>query len=372
VIRLKKNFTISLFIRNFYLLLVVLSVVSCSKTNLIEKPVDPDPDTIPPPVSYKSGIFIINEGNYNWGNASVSFINPKDSLLKKDLFQSINKRSLGDVAQSMKVYNNKGFIVVNNSNTVEVVSLDDFKSVATITGFNSPRNIEIIDANKAYVTNMFNDISVVDLNTYKITKTIHVEDWTESMIRYKDYVFVTCIGTFNEPNSKRKAKLEIISTKEDRIVDSLSTGKEPLGIVIDKKLKIWVLCTGGFDSYEAPSLLRVDPDLLTVERAYTFTQGTDTPSKLCINASLDTLYFINNGVYQMPVNSATLPAQPFIPADGRLFYGLGISPSGNIFVSDAIDYVQDGYVYQYNQSTGQLIKSYRAGRIPGFFCFSEE
>jgi len=55
-----------------------------------------------------------------------------------------------------------------------------------------------------------------------------------------------------------------------------------------------VLCTGGFDNYEAPSLLRIDPDLLMVEKVYSFTQGKDTPSRLCINPSGDTLYYLNN------------------------------------------------------------------------------
>jgi hypothetical protein len=366
---LRKNST-SLF-RNICLLLVILSIVSCGKKNLVEKPVDPGPDdTIPAPVSFKNGIFIVNEGNFNWGNASISFINASDYLVNQNVFQEANNRSLGDVAESMKVLNNKGFIVVNNSNTVEVVSLEDFKSIASIKGFNSPRNIEFIDSTKAYVTNMLGDISVVSLQTFTITKTIQIHDWTESLLKYDDYVFVTCVGSYNEPNSKRKSKIAIISTKDDRIIDSISTGKEPLAIVIDKKLKIWVLCTGGFDGYEAPTLLRLDPDLRMVEKEFAFVQGVDSPSRLCINPSGDTLYFLNNGVFQMPVNSSSLPSEPLIAPAGRLFYGLGISPNGNVFVSDAVDYVQNGWAYQFNQSTGALIKSYKAGRIPGYFCFT--
>jgi hypothetical protein len=373
VIRSNEKSLLSIYFRHFILLLIIVTIASCSKKNLIEKPVDPGPDdTIPTPESFKNGIFIVNEGNYNWGNASISFINSKDSLVNKDVFQQVNKRSLGDVAESMKIFNNKGFIIVNNSNTIEVVSLDDFKSVASINGFDSPRNIEFIDSTKAYVTNMFKDISVVDLKTFKITKTIRIEGWTESMLRYNDYIFVTCVGTFNVSNAKRKAKIEIISTRDDRVVDSINSGKEPMGIVIDKKKKIWVLCTGGFDNYEAASIIRIDPDLKMIEKVFAFTLGKDTPSRFCINHTGDTLYYLNNGIYKMPVSSSSLPEQPFVRADGHLFYGLGISPKGNIFVSDAVDYVQDGWVYQYDQSNGTLLKSYRAGRIPGSFCFTEQ
>jgi len=361
------------YFRSLIILISSLIILSGCQKNILEHtdPVDPDPDPDTTFKSYENGIFIINEGNFNWGNASVSFIDSKDYLVKQDIFQKANNRSLGDVAQSMKVFNNMGFIVVNNSNSVEVVSLKDFKSIKTITGFNSPRQIEIIDSNKAYVTNMMKDIAVVDLHTFTITKTIKLHDWTESMIRFNDYIFITNVGSYNSPNVKRKAKIQIISTSDDQIVDSIITGKEPLSILIDRKEEIWVLCTGGFDSYEAPTLLRIDPVLKMVEKTFTFEKGVDSPSRLCINHTGDTLYYLNKGVCQMPVNAPDLPSQPLIPSDGHLFYGLGINPdNGNLFVSDAVDYVQNGWVYQYNQSNGKLIKTYPAGRIPGSFCFS--
>jgi DNA-binding beta-propeller fold protein YncE len=356
---------------NFIFLLAILIALSCSKKNIDEivEPGGVEPPVIPE--SYENGIFIVNEGNFNWGNASISFINGKDYLVHNDIYQLANNKNLGDVAESMKIFNNMGFIVVNNSNCIEVVSLKDFKSIKTITGFNSPRNIEIIDSNKAYVTNMVRDIVVVNLKSLTITKTIHFQDWTESMILYNDYLFVTSIGNYVSSNVKRKAKIEIIRTSDDEVVDSITTGKEPLSILIDRKQKIWVLCTGGYDKYEDPSLLRIDPELKLVEKTFLFNKEIDSPSKLCINPSGDTLYYLNNGVYKMAVSDNSLPSQPMIPSDGHLFYGLGVNPgNGNLFVSDAVDYAQNGWVYQFNQSTGNLIKAFRAGRIPGSFCFS--
>lgn len=371
MVKFKIKGSFQVYFRNFILLLSLLIAFSCSKKNIDEITVPGDKEPPVTPDSYENGIFIVNEGNFNWGNASISFINGKDYLVHNDIFQKVNNRSLGDVAESMKIYNNMAFIVINNSNSVEVVSLKDFKSIKSITGFNSPRNIEIIDSNKAYVTNMLKDIAVVDLKSFTITKTIHLQDWTESMIRFDDYLFVTSIGNYATPNSKRKAKIKIIRTSDDQVVDSIITGKEPLSILIDRKQKIWVLCTGGFDKYEAPSLLRIDPELKIVEKTFIFNKGTDSPSRLCINPSGDTLYYLNNGVFQMPVGASSLPAQSLIPSDGHLFYGLGVNPgNGNLFVSDAIDYVQNGWVYQFNQSNGNLIKAFLAGRIPASFCFS--
>jgi hypothetical protein len=356
------------FIKSVSFFLLFVAVVSCTKD-----PVREVTRVVPPPVNttYESGIFVVNEGNYLWGNASITFINPSDTTVEQDIFKTHNGRNLGDVAESMQTFNNQGFILVNNSNRLEVVSLKDFSSVKSITGFNSPRFIAFIDSTKAYVTNMQKSISVVDLATLTIKKSIPTGTWTESIIQYNNFIFVTSIGLMNDPSAERNAKVLVIDAKSDQIIDSIKTGKEPVGMVMDKKDKIWVLCTGGYDHFEPPTLIRIDPALRIVDKSFSFPGADASPSRLCINAHKDTLYFLNNGVYQMPVTSSAIPSQPFIAAGQHLFYGLGIQPSnGNIFVSDALDYVQNGIVYQYNQLSGSLLNSYPAGRIPGSFCFS--
>ena len=361
------TFSVSKFI---YFFLLITAILSCSKS-----PIREDTTTVnPPPVnhSYQNGIFIVNEGNFNWGNASITFINTKDSV-EQDVFKTHNDRSLGDVAESMQAFNGNGFILVNNSNKIEVVSLKDFTSVKSITGFNSPRFMAIVDSTKAYVTNMQKDISVIDLTTLTIKKSIFTGCWTESLIQFNNFMFVSAIGIMTSPSSHRNARILVIDTKSDMIVDSIKSGKEPICMVMDKKDKIWVLCTGGYDHFEPPTLILIDPSLRTVDKTFSFPNSNDTPSRLCINAHKDTLYFLNNGVYQMPVSSSTIPSSPFIPADQHLFYGLDIQPSyGNIFVSDAKDYIQNGTVYQYNQLTGSLLRTFPAGRIPGSFCFTSE
>jgi YVTN family beta-propeller protein len=366
VILNRYSYTVSK-LSSFFLLITVF--LSCSKTPIREDSVTVTPP--PPNTSYQNGIFILNEGNYNWGNASVSFINTKDSTVEQDVFRNHNDRALGDVAESMQVFSGKGFILVNNSNKIEVVSLKDFTSVKSMTGFNSPRFMAFADSTKAYVTNMQNGISVIDLASLTVSKTITTGTWTESIIRYNNFMFVTSIGMVSYPSDQRNASVLVIDTKSDMIIDTIKTGKEPTCMVMDKKDKIWVLCTGGYDHYESATLIRIDPALRAVDRTFTFPNVNDTPSRLCINAQKDTLYFLNSGVYQMPVTSSAIPPSPFIASGSHLFYGLAIQPSnGNIFVSDAKDYVQNGEVFRYDQVTGAMLDSYPAGRIPGSFCFT--
>ena len=350
----------------------VFFLSGCSKEPIREKVVDPPPNPVDTTkLSFEHGTFVINEGNYSWANASITYIDNKSDSVYQDVFKSVNNRGLGDVAQSMKVIGNMGFIVVNNSNRIEVVSLKDFKTIKSITGFNSPRYLEFVDSTKAYVTNIQKNISVIDLKSLSIIKTISTPNWTEGLLHYGQYMFVTCIGGFDQPSADRKAQVYIIDTRTDVIVDSILMGKEPVSIVIDRKNKIWTLCTGGYDNFEAPTLKRIDPLLRVVEKSFTFPVQQGVPSRLCLNPTGDTLYYIYGGVFQMPANAMELPTTALIPANGHLFYGLGVHPqTGQIYVSDAVDYVQSGYAYKCSQSNGKVLHTYTAGRIPGSFCFT--
>ena len=51
------------------------------------------------------------------------------------------------------------------------------------------------------------------------------------------------------------------------------------------------------------------------------------------------------------------------------FYGLDVDPiSSEIYVADAIDFVQRGMVYRFNPE-GMPVDTFRTGIAPGAFCF---
>jgi hypothetical protein len=63
----------------------------------------------------RDGAFIINEGNFRWGNGSLSFYSYDSSRIYNSVFESVNNRPLGDVPFSLAESENSLFIVVNNS-----------------------------------------------------------------------------------------------------------------------------------------------------------------------------------------------------------------------------------------------------------------
>jgi hypothetical protein len=85
------------------------------------------------------------------------------------------------------------------------------------------------------------------------------------------------------------------------------------------------------------------------------------------------LYWIDGGVWRMPIDAAELPTEPFIApkvSAGRcLYYALGVAPdTEEVYVGDAIDYQQRSIIYRYS-ADGELLDRFTAGVIAGDFCW---
>ncbi len=332
------------------LLAAFVLLPSCKK----DKP-EPAADQ-PVVVGATGGVYIANEGNFQFGNSKVSYYNIASGSAVEDLYQPANGVALGDVCQSMSLFNGKGYVVVNNSGKVVVVDPSSFVATATITGFNSPRYFLPVSNSKAYVTDIHaNGIAVVNLSTNTITGSIHCPGWTEELVLAYGKAYVT---------NETRDKVYVIDTSNDQITDSITVSMGGNSIVADANGKLWVMCSSA-----SSKLYRIDPVSMQVEELYTFPNSSDSPWRLNINSGSDTLYYLNKDVYRMPISASALPGSPFVATDGRNLYGIGVEPnSGVVYVADAIDYVQRGTVYRY-KADGSLINSFQAGIIPGEFCF---
>lgn len=334
--------------------------------------------TQPPDIAV-SGVFVINEGNFMYGNASLSFYDPAERRVVNDVFFNTNGLPLGDVALSMTQHNGLGYIVINNSGRIYVVDLENFQLRGKITGLTSPRYMHVLSDEKAYVSDLYaKAIAIVNPTTFEVTGSIEVNNPgsvfyqhpTEQMIQVGKYLYTNC-WSFDHT-------LLVIDTETDQWIETIEVLKQPQSMVLDRFDKLWVLTDGGFAGspygHEAPGLLRIDAHSREIEQVFRFGLH-DHPRSLSINGTGDTLYFINRHVYRHPVISEALP-QPVIespyPANAAAGYrALGIDPvSSEIYVGDAIDMVQPGIVYRFSPQTTP-IDTFRVGIIPGSFAFRE-
>ncbi len=307
------------------------------------------------------GVYIANEGNFQFGNASISYYEDGLENAVQDVFEPANGRPLGDVCQSMRFFNGKAYVVVNNSGKIEVVNEDTFVSEGVITGLTSPRYFLPINKAKAYVTDLFADaIHIIDLNANSKMGEIACPGWTEELILAFGNAFIT---------NRDRNYIFVINTATDQITDSLEVGYGANSIVEDKNGKLWVACSGSSSQNENASLHRINAANLSVEQSLWFPNAEDNPADLCINGSGDTLYYLNQDVYRLAISNTALATSAYISGDNRNYYSLAIhSKSGDLYLSDAIDFVQRGNISVY-QSNGRLKKEFLAGIIPGGFYF---
>ncbi len=307
------------------------------------------------------GVFILCEGNFMWDNASLSYYDPATRHLENNVFLRANGMKLGDVAQSMTLHEDAGYVVVNNSGVIYRIDPATFRITGLIEEVVSPRHILFVDEQTAYVSDLYDPrITVVDPRTNRIRSRIAMNGHrsTEQMVLAGDRVYVNCWSYDN--------KILVIDTRTERLVDSLTVGWQPNSLLLDRHGKLWTATDGR--TGEAPALWRIDAATLQIERRFEL-PADRPPSKLTLDERNDLLYFIARDVWRMPTQAESLPAEPFLPYAGTLYYGLGVDPdTGEVYVADAIDYVQNGVVYRFTDE-GLPVDTLRVGVIPGSFCF---
>jgi len=329
-----------------------LVLLSCVK----DKP-EPKKAVLSDPEPLKR-VFVVNEGNFTSGNASISLYNSANNEVQEDYFKTINNTSLGDVAQSMAYINEHYYLVVNNSGKI-VVCDKAFKMKTNITGLVSPRYILQVSATKAYVSDYKSGyVSVLDLSNHTVSRTIGLPGWTEEMVLLQNKVYVCNVS---------KDYLYVINPVSDEVEDSVWVGIHTSGIQLDKNGKLWVLSSGDFVS-SAAQLSLINPNTLDVEKSFVF-PAIRQPFKLAMNGRRDSLYFMDKDIFVMPVSAVSLPDVALIKAGSGTFYGLGIHPlSSEVYLSDALDYVQRSHISVY-AANGTKKAEFKAGINANGFYF---
>lgn len=326
----------------------------------------------------QDGFFVINEGGYPNANTSISFFDQKAGTMTNDIFITKNGRALGIQAQSMTIFENKGYIVVQGSSKIEVINADDFSSIATITdGLPSPRYFLAISSTKAYVSDWGSDgmtgtVKVIDLSTYKVTKTISTGQGTNRMIKNGNLVYVTNNGGYGKDNT-----VKVIDTNTDAVVSTITVADDPNSIQQDKSGNIWVLSSGyiaynsDYSIDEANStkgaLSKITSDNKEALRLYFPDITYGNPDNLNLSPDGTQLYYTYEyAVYTMTTSATALPTTPFID---YAYYGLAVNPfTGDIIGCNASSFSSAGTIDVYS-AAGALQKTYTVGIAPNGCAF---
>ena len=355
--------------KNLFLIAILTAVMfSCQ----------PDTPVNPNALNLGSGLFVLNEGNFQFSNASLSFYDIDADTVGNNLFYKVNDAPLGDVAESMALVDGKLYIVVNNSNYIYKVDAKTMVCDTTkpfkLTDFYSPREMYFVAADKAYVSDIIgSNLWIVNPKNMTHTGSIEMGKTTEKMLPVGNELYVSNWSYYYvDPNSHDSYNtVQVIDMNNDVKVAEIEVGKEPNTMAADKNGHVWVLCEGrswdvGFG--EKPSLWEINPQLKTAEKRCEF-NGTATV--LRANPTGEQLYMIyNNEVRRFDIASLTLSESFRIAAEAQgMFYNMAVEPkTGDIYVTDAKNYLMNGTVYRYSYD-GVLLSSFEAGVIPSAMLF---
>ena len=69
-------------------------------------------------------VLIGNEGNFQYGNASLSIYNKETNEINNGVYESLNQANLGDVLHSMYQVDHEIYLIINNSGKIIIIETD--------------------------------------------------------------------------------------------------------------------------------------------------------------------------------------------------------------------------------------------------------
>ncbi len=321
--------------------------------------------------AYDNGFLVLNQGNFGAGNSEVTFVSNDFLTQQNEIFSTVNPTTLGDTGQDIGFKDDKAFIVLNGSNSIQVVNRYTFETITTITaGLNNPRYIAFANG-KGYVTNWGDGgvetddyVAVLDLNSYAVTATIPVAEGPERIIEEDNKLYVAHQGGYGYGNS-----VSVISASSNTVTATFPVSDVPNSLEIENGV-LYVLCAGkaSWTMDETIGALHQINLNGSQNTSYAFPAGQH-PSNLVIEDN-KIYYTVDSDIFVKTTN-ATLPTQPLFSTTSQGVYGVYsfAVENGKIFVGDAVDYSSNGKVYIYSL-TGSLEKEYTVGVTPAGFYFN--
>lgn len=334
-----------------------------------------------------SGIYLVNQGNQGSNKARLDFLNFHNGFYIRDVFTEYNPevvKGLGDTGNDVQVYKGKVFVVVNGSHKVEIMDAYSMKRLAQVDVPNC--RFIAFDGNSAYVTSYVakdkealktqkGALYRIDLDTYKVTGQVTVGYQPEQLVIMDGKAYVANSGGYVAGYDDTVSVVDLKSMKvEYDIKVAINLGL----MLVDAEGTIWVSSQGNFsdvsstlnylvkkgDKYELGGSVNVPVSSMALAGDKIYVIGsTYTPPAW----ALTTTYNIVNA------KTRKLESGSFITdgteSDIATAFTVTVNPgNGDIYVTDAKDYVSSGTLHCYTGS-GKRKWSVRTGDIPARIAF---
>ena len=343
------------------ILFFVIVSVSCKKDPAKEE--EPQVDEI---VKAEQGtpakyIYILNEGTWGNNEASLDRIELATGIFEHNVFGAQNGRDLGDVANDIQLYGSKMYIVVNNSNTLEVVEPESGRSIQQISeGINQPRYVVGAGA-YVYVSSYSDLVYKIDTATFSVIATCNVGRDPEMMAVVGQKLYVVNSGGLDNPNYDTTLSVVDLATFQE--VERITVGTNPTKLAKIDDERLLVICNGNYGN-EPSSLVVVNTGTGTKEKlSFTCTNLLiNNGQALCYDYDWSALTAV---FYRLNLN--TFAKESLVlngSGDIACPYGIAVnSYNGNIYITDSQNFLSSGDIYCFS-ATGALLYKRECGMGP--------
>ncbi len=367
------------------LLLLLLLLAGCREENVIFIPEEVPTGT--PQYTSVEGFYLLNEGNMGSNKCTLDRYDYLTAIYTRNIYSQANPdvpKELGDVGNDLRSYGSRLYAVVNCSNKVEVMNLSDCRRIgqveipncryiafhgpyAYVTSYAGPVEIDEDYAQLGFVAK-------VDTATLQVVDRCIVGYQPDGIAVSGDRLYVANSGGYRVPNYEKT--LSVIDLNTFTQVEQVPIAVNLSQVVADRQGKIWVSSRGDYE--ETPSRLYCyDARKGRVEKAL------DLPvARMWLNG--DSLFTVSSGRYEpagdreavygiVDVMDMKVLTRSFLPesarAEIRMPYGVAVNPvTGDIYVTDARNFVNPGYLYAFNPR-GDFQWKVRTGDVPSCIVF---
>lgn len=332
---------------------------------------------LPTAQRYEHGAYVLCEGNYGWGEGGIYYLDTSWKATEAvDAYQAANGFKAGNVVQSLTLSGDTAYLVVNNSNKVELLDAHTLKRRAANTTLTSPRYLLPVGA-RLLVTDLYaNSLSVLNRATLATERTLAARGWTETLLRQGDRVYVANRRATAQASGTINEQLLVVQLPELRITDSLKLGgqgAQELVSLSDGRLVTALEKTTALSG--APGFAYVEPASGTVTAVPALPGKVQQPTRL--QAFGGNLFWLQGDVlcWMPEAGGAVQSILPFGARSNLTSLRILTTAAGRVrlWVADARNYTSAGLLRELdlNPSDGIFTVRHeaRVGIIPGQVVF---
>jgi len=318
-----------------------------------------------------TGAYVLNEGQFQSNNASLTYYDLTTSTATGDVFTAKNNRGLGDTGQDILKYGSKVYIAVYKSSLIEILDATTGVSKKTMPMLNassqpaSPRSLAAYNG-KVYITLFDGHVAQLDTTSLLIEKTISVGSNPDGIVVANNKIYVANTGGLAV---KKDSTISVIDPVSFTVTKNIKVVINPSVIKADAYGDLYVISLGNYSTV---------PFTLQRIQAATNEQVTVIPGLKPYNLTIDgdiaymysydydanwnptnKTYTTYNVKTEQVVNAAFIPTA----AIARTPYSIDVNPiTKDIYIGET-DYVNTGKMDVFGQD-GTLKFSFQTGVNP--------